>query len=251
MTVSDWFCRASDVEAPVRLFCFPFAGGNAAAFLPWQRMLGPDVELWVAQLPGRGARLLEAPLDDLDELVARLAAAVAERGDRPFALFGHSLGALVAFEVARSLRRDGLPGPHSLWVAGAEGPGTRSVEDRLHDLPDPELIEALRDYGGTPAELLDDPEMMELLLPGLRADFALDECYTYRAGAPLDLPVHVLLADRDPHVDPARAAGWAQETSRPVHRHVFPGGHFFLFPHQATITALLARVLAADPTPTR
>ncbi|MEV7229553.1 alpha/beta fold hydrolase [Polymorphospora sp. NPDC051019] len=247
MTVDQWFCRASDVEAPARLFCFPFAGGNAAAFLPWQRLLGPDVELWVAQLPGRGARLLEEPLDDLDELVARLADAVAERADRPFALFGHSLGALVAFEVARALRRNRRPVPGSLWVAGAEGPQTRSIEQPLHDLPDAELIEALRDYGGTPPELLDDPEMMELLLPGLRADLALDERYTYRAEAPLDLPVHLLLGDRDPHVEPARTAGWARETSGPLHRQVFPGEHFFLFPHQVTITALLAKVLAADP----
>ncbi|MBO4206243.1 thioesterase II family protein [Micromonospora echinofusca] len=246
-----WFCRASESAAPVRLFCFPFAGGNAAAFLPWQALLGPDVELWVAQLPGRGARLFEPPLSDLDELVGELTGAMAGYTDRPYALFGHSLGALVAFEVARALHRDGRPGPRGLWVAGAEGPRTRSVRQVLHDLPDAELIEALRDYGGTPTELLDDPEMMALLLPGLRADFALDECYTYRPGAPLDLPVHVLLADRDPHVEPARVAGWSQESSRPVQRHVFPGDHFFLFPHQATITALLAAGLATDPPVTR
>lgn len=247
MTVQPWFCRASDVEAPVRLFCFPFAGGNAAAFLPWQSLLGPDVELWVAQLPGRGARLFETPLDEMDDLVAQLTGVVADHADRPFALFGHSLGALVAFEVARALRRDGLPAPRSLWVAGAEGPSTQSVKPWLHNLPDKDLIDALRDYGGTPDELLDDPEMMELLLPGLRADLALDERYTYRAEAPLDLPLHLLLGDQDPHVEPACATGWSQESSQPVHRHIFAGDHFFLFPHQETITALIATALAAYP----
>lgn len=247
----SWFCGTSDPDASVQLFCFPYAGGNAAAFLPWQPLLGRDVELWVAQLPGRGGRLFETPPHDLDDLVAQLTEAVAEHVDRPFALFGHSLGALVAFEVARALRHDGLPTPDSLWVAGAEGPQTRAVVHPLHDLPDAELVEALRDYGGTPTELLDDREMMELLLPGLRADLALDECYTYRPGAPLDLPIHLLLGNRDPHVEPTRVAGWSYESSQPVRRHVFPGDHFFLFPHQATITALLATALAADPTTTR
>ena len=249
--MTPWFCRGSELDAPTRLFCFPYAGGNAAAFLPWQPLLGGDVELWVAQLPGRGTRLFETPLRNLDELVAQLTSAIAEHTDRPYALFGHSLGALLAFEVARALRRDGLPEPCSLWVAGAEGPQTRAIDRRLHDLPDAELVDALRDYGGTPTELLDDPEMMALLLPGLRADLALDECYTYRAEAPLDLPIHLLLGDRDPHVDRVRAAGWSRESSQRMHRHVFPGEHFFLFPHQATIAALLATGLAVDPTTTR
>jgi medium-chain acyl-[acyl-carrier-protein] hydrolase len=247
MTAQPWFVRASTTDAPVRLFCFPYAGGNAAAFLPWQALLGPGVALRVAQLPGRGARLFEEPQRDLDALVAELTSAIAAETDRPFAFFGHSLGAIVAFEVTRALRRAGLPGPTGLWASGAEGPRSRLVKRRLHGLPDAELVEALRDYGGTPDELLDDAEMMELVLPGIRADFALSEVYRYRPEEPLDLPIHVLVGDRDPYVEPGRAAGWAHESRHPLRRHVFSGDHFFLFPHQATIAAMLTTALCSDP----
>lgn len=234
-----WFCRDAGVSAPARLFYFPFAGGNPAALLPWQADLGDSVELWVAQLPGHGVRLLEEPERNLDELVARLTEAVAGLADRPFAFFGHSLGALMAFEVTRALRRQRLALPSRLWVSGAEGPQTRSVKQRLADLPEPELIAALHDYGGTPAELLAEREMMQLVLPGIRADFALSEGYRYRPEPPLALPVQVLRGDADPYVEPERAAGWARETTGPVRERVYPGDHFFLYRHRTAIAALV------------
>ena len=240
----SWFTAGTNPTGAMRLFLFPFAGGNASTFLPWQGLLGPRLELRIARLPGRGARLFEPPVAEMDELVARLTRAVTSLADRPFAFFGHSLGALVAFEVARQLRRAHRPGPVGLWVSGAEGPQTRAPRRRLHDLPDADLIEGLREYAGTPPEMLDDREMMELLLPGLRADFALNERYSYRPEPPLDLPIHVLLGDADPYVEPERAAGWALETSRPVRQYVYPGAHFFLYDHQRSITALLADAAA-------
>lgn len=245
--MTRWFCRTGTAaHAKARLFCFPPAGGTAAAFLPWQPLLGSGVELWAVEPPGRGLRLAEPPPHNMDDLVGQATDAIAASADRPFALFGHSLGALVAFEVARSLRRAGRPGPVSLWVAGAEGPRTRLIQRRVHDLPDAQLVAVLREYGGTRPEVLDDPEMMELLMPMIRADFALSERYAYRAEEPLDVTVHVLLGDHDPYVDPARAKGWSYETSRPVQRHVFAGGHFFPTAHQAGLTALIAADLAAD-----
>jgi medium-chain acyl-[acyl-carrier-protein] hydrolase len=244
MSVAEsWFGRFGEGGGATRLFLFPFAGGNAVSFLGWAALLGPEVELQVALLPGRGSRLFEPPLRELDDLVGRLATAVADisgRDGKPFVFFGHSLGALVAFEVTRALRRQGSALPDSLWVGGAEGPQTRVVQRELHDLSDTDLIGALRDYSGTPAELLDDPEMMGLLLPGIRADFALAERYVYTAAPPLDIPIHVLLGDQDPYADRGRAVGWDRESSRPVRRHVFAGDHFFIQPHQAEITARLA-----------
>jgi len=239
----DWFTAGTNPAGAMRLFLFPFAGGNASTFLPWQQLLGPRLELRVAQLPGRGVRLFDPPVAEMGELVARLTRAVTGLADRPFVFFGHSVGALIAFEVTRQLRRAGRPEPVSLWVSGAEGPRTRAVRRQLHDLDDAELIEALREYNGTAPEMLEDREMMELVLPGLRADFALNECYVYRAEPPLKQPIHLLLGDADPYVEEDRAAGWAWETSRPVQRHCYPGDHFFLYEHQQSIATLLAETV--------
>jgi len=243
-----WFHRFPGAPTPrVRLFCLPHAGGTAAAFQGWPALLGPDIELFAATLPGRGARLFDPPVAELDRLADILAEAVATAAaGAPFALLGHSLGALLAFEITRSLRRAGLPAPCSLWVCGDEGPQTRHVDRVLHTLPDAELVEALRAYGGTPAELLANGEMMELLLPGIRADFALNERYVYRPERPLEVPIHVLRGDRDSLVDGARAAGWALDGAAAVHEHVYPGEHFFVYEHAADIAALVAAELAAE-----
>ncbi|HEX4726263.1 MAG TPA: GSCFA domain-containing protein [Jatrophihabitans sp.] len=245
-----WFSRIGDVPGAPRLFYFPYAGGNPAAVLPWQDELGDSVELQVAALPGRGVRLFETPLYDLAELVDRLTDGIAGRTDRPFAFFGHSLGALVAFEVARELRRRGLPGPMCLWAVGCEGPQTRSVKERLHDLPQPELVAALRDYSGTPSEVLDDAELTELLLPGIRADFALSEQYRYQPEPPLELPIIVLRGSDDPYVQADLATGWSRESARPLQEHCFVGDHFFVEPHRDEIIDLVVGTLtdlAANP----
>lgn len=245
-TDEPWFTAGTNPAGAMRLFLFPFAGGNANSFLPWQELFGPRLELRVAQLPGRGVRLFDPPLADMDELVARLTRAVTGLADRPFAFFGHSVGALVAFEVARQLRRAGRPEPVSLWVSGAEGPRTRLVRRRLHTLADAELIAALAEYNGTPAELLQDQELMQLVLPGLRADFALNERYVYRPEPPLDLPIHVLLGDQDAYAEAERAVGWSYESSRPVRQHLFRGDHFFLDAHRHKIATLLADTAAEE-----
>lgn len=235
-----WFTDGSNPDAPMRVFLFPFAGGNASALLPWQAAFGSGLELRVAQLPGRGIRLFDPPVADLSELVGRLARAVTDLADRPFLFFGHSVGALLAFETTRLLRRTGRPAPVSLWMSGAEGPQTRLLHRHLHQLEEAELIEALREYNGTASEMLADRELMQLVLPGVRADFALSEQYRYRPEPPLDLPISVLLGESDPYVEPERAAGWAAETSGPVTVHRFAGDHFFLDEHRGTIAELIA-----------
>lgn len=251
-TDEPWFRTAPGGTGGMRLFFFPFAGGNPAAFLPWQPLLG-SLELQVASLPAHGTRLFEPPEHDMDTLIATLTRAIAgmpDLAERRFAFFGHSLGALLAFEVARALRRGGLPMPERLWASGAEGPQTRVVTRRVFDLPDAEFVEALRDFGATPSELFDLPEMIALLLPSLRADFGLNERYAYRPEPPLDLPIHVLCSDRDEHVSPDRAAGWARETSQPLRWHDYAGDHFFLDAHQDAIAALLVKTLTgAEATP--
>jgi surfactin synthase thioesterase subunit len=236
------FTQGKARSAPARLFWFPPAGGNAAIISPWQTSLGQTAELCVAELPGRGTRLSERPTGGFDELVADLTSAVADLADRPFAFIGHSLGALVAFEVTRALRRQGSPLPLWLWACGSEGPATRGLQRRVADLPTAELIEVLREYGGTPAEILAEPELMDVLLPGIRADFALSESYAYRQEPPLEIPIRVLRGSEDWTVEAGLAAGWARETTRLLPERVLAGDHFFVQQHDAE----LARLAAAD-----
>ncbi len=245
VTASRWFGPAGSSTGDAQVFVFPYAGGVAASFAQWRELAAPELSVQVALMPGRGARLHEPPVDDLAELVDALATAVAERASGPFLLFGHSLGALVAFEVTRELRRRGVPAPLALLVGGAEAPGTRLVRRRVHDLDDAGLIDALRDFEATPAALLADRDLMELILPGVRADFALSERYAYRQGPPLEVPVHVLLGDGDEHVDPERAAGWARECVTEPRWHVFPGGHFFLTDHLPEIIDLMRHIVVS------
>lgn len=239
MTTDPWL-QSPAAPGVARLFCFPFAGGNGPVFQPWRAALAPDTEVWAVLLPARGQRLAEPPVTSMDDLVSYLADAIAKLTDKPFAFFGHSLGSLVAFETARALRRRGLPLPSVLWASGAEGPRTRTVKRHLHGLPHDEFIEALRDYNGTPSELLEHREIMELLYPALQADFGMAEHYEYREEPPLDVPIHALYGDADPYVEYERVRGWAHETTRPLSVHGFDGDHFFLFPHQEAITALVA-----------
>ncbi|QWF85167.1 thioesterase II family protein [Amycolatopsis sp. CA-230715] len=239
MTTDPWL-QPPIAPGADRLFCFPFAGGNGTAFKTWRPALAPRTEVWAAMLPARGPRLAEPPTTSLADLVSHLTDSIAKLTDKPFAFFGHSLGSLVAFETARELRRRGLPLPEVLWASGAEGPGTRVVKRHLHGLPHDEFIEALREYNGTPSEVLEHREIMEMLYPALQADFGMAERYEYREEPPLDLPIHALYGDADPHVDYELLQGWGRETTRSFSVHGFDGDHFFLFPHEEAITALIA-----------
>lgn len=212
----------------LQLFCFPYAGGSASGFLPWRTGLAADVELCAVQLPGRGARLAEPPLRDLDGLLAALASVIREQARPPFAFFGHSLGALVAFELTRRLRRARLPMPERLIVSAASAPPCRGPSRRLHELDDDALLQALRDYNGSPPEALAHRELMELLLPAIRADFALLHDYRYGAEAALNLPITVLAGRRDTHVPAGSLEGWQECSTVPVRQRWFEGDHFFL-----------------------
>lgn len=230
-----------------RLFCFSYAGGSAAPYLAWQAALPPAVEVCAVQLPGRGPRLLEPPLRSMSGLVDVLAPVVAREADLPFALFGHSLGGLLAFELARHFQRNGMPMPQRLFVSASSAPGQRSNPKRLHALGDDALIEALRDYNGTPPAALADRELMALLLPAIRADFAVVDTYRYAAGAPLDIPISVLAGRQDRHVAPASLQGWQGETRAACTTHWFDGDHFFIHAQQRAVVDCIRAGLGALP----
>jgi medium-chain acyl-[acyl-carrier-protein] hydrolase len=241
MVASPWFhvvprpgAAASPRSASRRLYCFPYAGGALSTFRPLASHIRHDVELCFVSLPGRGPRLAEPPEDDLRNVVSSLAGGIMESGARDFVFFGHSMGALLSFEVARELRRRGGSSPAGLVVSGARAPqfaGSADGERRHSDLPREELIEHLRSLGGTPPEVLDFPELMDLLLPALRADFKIYETYRYVAESPLSSPLMVLLGEEDAEVRPEQVAAWRPETTSDCTIRSFPGGHFFILRH--------------------
>ena len=234
MQPTPWLIRQADPARRLRLFCFPYSGGNAVSFASWQRELDPAIEVCAVQLPGRGARFREKPCTSFAALVEALADVIRQQDedeDRlPFVFFGHSLGSLVAFELARHCRRHGLPMPAHLFASGCNSPPFKSKNRarRLHELPDDELIDALRDFNGTPQEILENRELMGLVLPAIRGDFALGADYHYQPEAPLDIPITVLTGREDKHVQADGLEGWKHETTRECRLHCFDGDHFFI-----------------------
>ncbi len=240
---SPWLVAASPAARPLVLYCFSYAGGSAASYLPWQADLHGEIEIVAVELPGRGRRFHEAPLTCIDTAVAGVARAIAERGRAPFAFFGHSLGALLAFESARWLQRQGLAQPCHLIVSGAGAPQLRGAPRELHLLDDAALTAELEQYNGTPPEVLANRELMELVLPVIRADFAMGAAYRYQSGPKLAMPITVLAGRDDIHVDEARAQGWQRESSGACEVALFDGDHFFLHPQRAAVLARIRRAL--------
>jgi len=249
MHTTPWFAVKPRATPRLRLFCFPYAGGNAQEFLAWQDKLDPSIEVWAAQLPGRGQRWREAPHTRLPALVREMAAHLPQHDSLPFAFFGHSLGALVAFELARLCQLLGLRLPAQLFVSGCDAPRHRSLPRGLHLLPDGALIDALRSYGGTPADVLAHLELMQLVLPALRADFELVDHYRPVAGLPLPMPLTVLAGRRDAHVDERQVDGWGCEAAAGCSVHWFDGDHFFIQSGRAEVLRLIEKVLAAEMAP--
>ncbi len=212
----------------VRLFCFPYAGGSAATYRSWSDVLPPDVEVQAIQLPGREWRLKEEPYRSVFPLVEDLATALKDRFETPFAFFGHSLGALISFELARELRRRGLGGPEHLFLSGHRAPHLPKELPPIHDGPDEEFYEGLRRLEGTPDELLENEELMQLLLPALRADFAMAETYECPSEPPLDCPMSVFGGLGDEVTGRPQIEPWAEHTTRDCKVRMVPGGHFFV-----------------------
>ncbi|MFF9008092.1 thioesterase II family protein [Streptomyces goshikiensis] len=248
MTVAaaNWTAGARDPRAPLRMLCFAHAGGGSALFLPWRRMLAPEIDVVPVLLPGRERRIHEAPYTRMTDLVEDLVPALEPLLDRPYMLFGHSMGAMVAYEMAQRLR----PAPAMTFVSGRRMPG---VTGERHLLGDRELVDVVAGLGGTPSAVLDSPDLAHLFLPCLRADFTLVETYRPAATPPLAGPLTALTGDADPEVSPAQMARWAELTTGGFGLHVFPGDHFYLkgLPEALRRTLLDAarRVTARPATP--
>ncbi len=214
-------------EAAIRLFCFPYAGGNASVFYPWLDAVPREIEISLVQPPGRGRRLAEAPYADLNLLVQMLAEIFERYLDKPCAFFGHSMGALLCFELARQLRQRYRILPKHLFVSAHRAPQLPARYPPIHHLPELAFIDELGTFHGTPEIILHDKEFMNLILPTLRADFTLCETYTYQPQEPLACSISALGGVDDTLVNQDELDAWRVQTSTSFTRHLFPGHHFY------------------------
>lgn len=228
--------------ALVRLVCFAHAGGASATFRHWPEALTPDVELWVATLPGRAGRAHEPCATSWPPLVGDLAGALAEHVAEPVALFGHSLGGLLAFEVARQLMRGTRVEPCHLIVSARGAPELRLTLEIPSN--DEDLLEQVgRLYGRVPAPVREEPELLALMLPVLRADIELVRSYVFVPDQPLRCPITVLGGDADPTVPRTALDGWAAHTTAGHEVHQLAGGHFYLEQQRGAVLEIIRRRL--------
>jgi len=248
-------------NARARLVCLPHAGGAASFFRPLAQALAPDVEVLAVQYPGRQNRFTEECEEDIGALADAVTAALrahraayaveAPEPQRalPLALFGHSMGAIVAFEVARRLEAGagdaagGGVAPVALFASGRRAPSRTRHGETLHQCEDAALIEELRSLNATDSALFEDEEMLSMVIPMIRADYKAIETYRYEPGPPLRCPVTVLLGEGDPKATEEEAADWRRHTAGAFEFRTYPGGHFFLTEHQDEVVEAITELL--------
>lgn len=244
-------CPRPAPRARLRLFCIAHAGGGASAFRGWADALPAEVEVCPVQPPGRENRIAEPTFDRLPPLVEALAEVMEPFLSLPFAVFGHSYGALVGFELARTLRARGRPGPAHLFASARRAPDLPARNPPIHHLPDDEFLAALRELGGLPAPLLEHQELLSLLLPTLRADMTIHETYAFAEQPPLECPITAYGGMTDPRAHREELQGWGRHTAGPFVLRMFPGGHFYLQEDRATVLRTLSMdlrgILAGSP----
>jgi len=239
-----WLYRPQPMDRPAfRLFCLPHSGGSSALFHRWHEALPPAVELLAVQLPGRGIRFRETPYRNISPLLEALLVALRPQLDVPFAFFGHSLGALLAFELAHALRSDDLQ-PGVLFISACHAPQLLPTGEMLHSMPREELLVALRRINGTPAEVLVEEELLDLILPTLRADMAVYETYAYLPRAPLPYPIIACGGREDSRVTPPQLEAWREQAAGRFELHLFAGDHFYLNGVRPQLMQIIGRELA-------
>jgi surfactin synthase thioesterase subunit len=243
---SLWFAGPrTNSNAQLRLFCFPYAGGGTLMYRNWAKNLPATVEICRAQLPGREVRLKEPGFIRLNPLVLALAEAIEPYLDLPFAFFGHSMGTLISFELARELkRRQGLL-PTNLFVSAHVAPQITHRSTPIHDLPEPEFIEQIRRLNGTPKEVFEQPELLRLMIPLMRADFELCQTYTYSPEPHLDCPITVFGGLDDHETLQSDLEAWRVQTTAAFKLYTLPGDHFFLHSSQPFILQVISQALRA------
>lgn len=241
-TPNPWVVRPRpNPTARMRLFCLPYAGGGTSAYASWAGLLPADLELGIVLLPGRERRYREQPYTNLSRLTRDLADALTPEMDRPYALFGHSVGALIAFELLRELRRRAAPPPRHLFVSGRRAPHLPDPNPPLYALDDSRFIAELqRQYNGIPAAILEDQELRQLFLPVMRADITLADTHQHAAETPFDVRLTALGGSNDPRATRQELEAWQQHTHGHFTCTLFPGGHFYLQAERAALIHTIA-----------
>jgi medium-chain acyl-[acyl-carrier-protein] hydrolase len=227
----------------MRLFCLPYAGGSAVIFRNWKAFLSSKIELCPIEPPGRGTRLHETAYTAMEPLIDALATGISHLLDRPFAFFGHSMGAVICFELSRKLYRENRPVPVHLLVSAHRAPQILDPEPQSYDLPKPQFIEHLRGLNGTPATVLAHSELLELLLPTLRADFRLVETYRYSPGPLLPCPITAIGGMDDKDVSADHLARWGELSSGAFQQFMLAGDHFFIHQSESQLISIIAKQL--------
>ncbi|CAM2006493.1 thioesterase II family protein [Acanthopleuribacter pedis] len=236
-------CFAPHTNPKKRLFAFHHGGGSAVFVKNWHTFLGEDVEVVGVQLPGRQERMREKPITQVEALVQPLAQALQPYTDLPFYLFGHSLGAMVSFELARYLCDFTSAQPQALIVSGRHAPQVKSVFPKIARLDDQAFLEGVKNYDGLPAEILAHKELLQLILPSLRADFALSETYFYQPAPPLPHPIAAIGGNADRSVPVANLEAWQKQTRGGFSMQLIDGGHFYFEEQPDAFFTALKQVL--------
>jgi surfactin synthase thioesterase subunit len=241
-----WIVRPRpNPAASLRLFCFPYAGVGSSVFRAWQTQFPASIELVLTQPPGREGRWSEKPFQDLPPLADAATQALLPYLDIPFVFFGHSLGALVSFEIARRLRRQGRPLPTHFFASAHRAPQLPNPHPDMRGLGDREFVDQVcREYGGIPQAVLDAPELVELMLPCMRADFSVFETYRYAEEPPLACSITAFGGTRDRRVSEPEVAAWREQTAGDFRMQMFEGGHFFFQDRLAEFLSIVKRELA-------
>jgi surfactin synthase thioesterase subunit len=246
---TNWFAYATPhADADLRLFCLPHVGGSASTFRTWPGIFPTNIAVYPIELPGRGTRFREKAIDRLPLLTERLAEALHPYLDRPFALFGHSMGALIGFELARRLRRDHGICPETLVVSAYRAPHLSAPGIEPHILSDQDLFQRVRALGGTPEEILGRGKLMHLLLATIRADLELCETYRYIQEPPLPCAIAACGGNHDSSVSYSDLAAWQVHTSSPFSLRMFPGKHFYFRQTPLSLLAWLEQTISESAT---
>lgn len=248
-TTDPWIVRPRPHSSPaLRLFCFPYAGLGASVFRSWPTLFPSTIELVLMQPPGREGRWGVKPFMDMSSLADSATEALVHHLGVPFAFFGHSLGALASFEVARRLRRQGRPQPFCLFTSAHRAPQLPNPHPEIHGLGDREFVDQIcKQYGGIPQAVLDNPDLVELMLPCLRADFSVFEGYVYSDEPPLDCPIRAFGGTRDRRVSEPEVQAWAAQTAKGFRQQMFEGDHFFLNDQRDALISSIMKDLTAVP----